>query len=126
MGFSLAWFAVQGVDKETFLERTGFEDTGDIDEYFEEDHSGGELPDGWYAIVTNDLGLFEAGKLAAWSAGGRLVVVEVDGDVTPLPHQVKHSPIGMSWGYHGSGAADLARSLLIHALGVVCAAAAVR
>jgi hypothetical protein len=59
-------------------------------------------------------------------AGGRLVVVEVDGDVTPLPHQVKHSPIGMSWGYHGSGAADLARSLLIHALGVVCAAAAVR
>lgn len=51
------------------------------------------------------------------SAGGRLVVVLIDGDVSPLPHQVKHSPTGMSWGYHGSGAADLARSLLIHALG---------
>jgi len=51
------------------------------------------------------------------SAGGRLVVVVVDGDASPLPHRVKHSPTGMSWGYHGSGAADLARSLLIHALG---------
>lgn len=51
------------------------------------------------------------------AAGGRLVMLEVDGQVCPLPHQAKHSPTGMSWGYHGSGAADLARSLLIHALG---------
>lgn len=50
-------------------------------------------------------------------AGGRLVMVEVAGDASPLPHHVKHSPTGMSWGYHGSGGADLARSLLIHALG---------
>lgn len=78
MGFSLAWFAVQGVSKDAFLERTGFEDTGEIDEYFEEAHSGGELPGGWYVIVTNDLALFEAGKLAAWSAGGRLAAVAVD------------------------------------------------
>jgi hypothetical protein len=34
-----------------------------------------------------------------------------------LPHIVKHSPTGMGWGYSGSGPADLARSLLIHALG---------
>lgn len=51
------------------------------------------------------------------SAGGRLIVVDIDGDLSPLPHQSKHSPTGMSWGYSGSGAADLARSLLIHALG---------
>lgn len=44
-------------------------------------------------------------------------MVEEAGDASPLPHHVKHSPSGMSWGYHGSGAADLARSLLIHALG---------
>lgn len=51
------------------------------------------------------------------AAGGRLVMIEVSGDACPLPHRAKHSPTGMSWGYHGSGAADLARSLLIHALG---------
>lgn len=50
--------------------------------------------------------------------GGRLVIVEVDGEcVGLLPHRVKHSPTGMMWGYAGSGPADLARSLLIHALG---------
>lgn len=51
------------------------------------------------------------------AAGGRLVMIEVSGETSPLPHQAKHSPTGMSWGYHGSGPADLARSLLIHALG---------
>lgn len=30
---------------------------------------------------------------------------------------VRHSPTGFSWGYGGSGPADLARSLLIAALG---------
>lgn len=35
----------------------------------------------------------------------------------PLRHIVKHSPTGMEWGYSGSGPADLARSLLIDALG---------
>jgi hypothetical protein len=35
----------------------------------------------------------------------------------PLPHLVKHSPTGFSWGYGGSGPADLARCLLINALG---------
>jgi hypothetical protein len=51
-------------------------------------------------------------------AGGRLVVIEIAGElISPLPHIVKHAPDGLSWGYCGSGAADLARSLLIHALG---------
>ena len=46
-----------------------------------------------------------------------LVMVEVDGEVTgPLPHVVKHSPSGFAWGYAGSGPAELARCLLIHAL----------
>jgi hypothetical protein len=51
-------------------------------------------------------------------AGGRLVVIVMSGEViSPLPHRVKHAPDGLSWGYSGSGPADLARSLLIHALG---------
>jgi hypothetical protein len=49
--------------------------------------------------------------------GGRFVYVETGGEsVGLLPHRVKHSPTGMTWGYDGSGPADLARSLLIHAL----------
>lgn len=36
---------------------------------------------------------------------------------TPLRHHVRHSPTGFSWGYGGSGPADLARCLLIDALG---------
>jgi hypothetical protein len=50
-------------------------------------------------------------------AGGRLVTVTRDGIESPLRHVVRHSPTGLSWGYAGSGPADLARSLLIDALG---------
>jgi hypothetical protein len=52
-------------------------------------------------------------------AGPRLVTIETpDGQVLgQLRHVVKHSPTGYSWGYGGSGPADLARSLLIDALG---------
>lgn len=35
----------------------------------------------------------------------------------PLPHMLKHSPDGFEWGYGGSGPADLALSLLTHAVG---------
>lgn len=59
-----------------------------------------------------------AGYANANQAGARLVMIEDDDGTTigPLPHIVKHSPDGFSWGYGGSGPADLARSLLIHAL----------
>jgi hypothetical protein len=52
--------------------------------------------------------------------GGSVNVVDVgDGvqHVMLLPHFVKHSPGGFSWGYAGSGPSELARCLLIHALG---------
>ena len=77
MGFSLAWFAAQGIDRDDLLERLGFTDTGEVDEYFEQDHSGGELPGGWYIVMTSDLGLLAPDKLAQWSAGGRLVAAVV-------------------------------------------------
>lgn len=53
------------------------------------------------------------------TVGGALVTVE-DGVGRPLGvlrHVVRHSPSGLSWGYGGSGPADLARSLLLDALG---------
>ena len=41
-----------------------------------------------------------------------------DGDsIELLRHFVRHSPTGFEWGYGGSGPADLARSLLIDAVG---------
>ncbi|MEY2757734.1 MAG: hypothetical protein RIR33_1512 [Pseudomonadota bacterium] len=77
MSFSLAWFAVQGIGRDDFLDRTGFTDTGEVDEYFEHDHSAGELPGGWYVIVTSELGMLAPDRLAQWSAGGRLVAALV-------------------------------------------------
>ena len=77
MGFSLAWFAVHGIAREDVLDRAGFDDTGEVDEYFEEDHSIGELPGGWIVIVTSDVGLLAPDKLAQWSVGGRLVAAVV-------------------------------------------------
>lgn len=39
------------------------------------------------------------------------------GEETPLTHYVRHSPDGFLWGYAGSGPAELARCLIIDALG---------
>lgn len=51
--------------------------------------------------------------------GGRPVTVETATGETVglLPHYVKHSPDGFTWGYHGSGPAELARCILIAVLG---------
>jgi hypothetical protein len=45
-------------------------------------------------------------------AGARLVMVNTDEGQRLLYHRVRHSPTGFSWGYGGSGPADLARSIL--------------
>jgi hypothetical protein len=50
--------------------------------------------------------------------GSGLVEVVVDGGPRrPLKHRVRHSPTGLEWGYHGSGPADTARSILWDVLG---------
>ena len=38
-------------------------------------------------------------------------------DIHSLRHIVRHSPTGMSWGYAGSGPADLALSILVDVFG---------
>lgn len=50
---------------------------------------------------------------------GALVIREnaYGATIGPLRHHVKHSPTGFGWGYPGSGASELARCLLIDALG---------
>jgi hypothetical protein len=53
------------------------------------------------------------------TAGPHAVIIETGGHepLGLLNHVAKHSPTGFSWGYAGSGPADLARSLLIAVLG---------
>lgn len=54
-----------------------------------------------------------------WYAGhkdGTVVIIQGLAE-RQLPHYVRHSPDGFSWGYGGSGPAELARCLLIQALG---------
>ncbi|MDP3494145.1 MAG: hypothetical protein Q8R82_13625 [Hyphomonadaceae bacterium] len=89
MSMSLAWVAVQDVSSEALLERAGFVDTGEADEYFEAEHTGGELTGGWYVIVTEQAGLLEPAKLAVWSAGGRLVAAVV--------HEETSTSLAMEW-----------------------------
>jgi len=107
MSFSLVWFAVQGVERDAFLERAGFEDTGEIDEYFEEEHSGGELEGGWYVVVSNDMNLFEPAKLAKWSAGGRMVACVVhEGAMNSLATEWKDGRQVWSVSHDGSEGGD--------------------
>lgn len=61
------------------------------------------------------MGAAFVGSLAP--AGGHVVHVHEDGGSRPLEHVVKHSPSGFSWGYRGSGPAELARCMLLHVLG---------
>jgi len=49
---------------------------------------------------------------------GCVVYVFHPGQAEPLAHHVRHSPTGFEWGYHGSGPADLAFSILAHYAGV--------
>jgi hypothetical protein len=53
------------------------------------------------------------------SAAVSLVTIETEHgqQLGLLHHVVRYSPTGLNWGYQGSGPADLARSLLIAALG---------
>jgi hypothetical protein len=50
--------------------------------------------------------------------GGIVHLETPDGQVLgQLPHVIRYSPTGLNWGYTGSGPADCARSILLHALG---------
>ena len=44
--------------------------------------------------------------------GSTDILVRTAHRTKPLPHQVYHSPTGMTWGYLGSGPHDTARSIL--------------
>ncbi len=48
------------------------------------------------------------------TTGGALVLLESAGGdpIGPLPHHIKHSPTGFTWGYRGSGPAELALAVL--------------
>lgn len=107
MSFSLVWFAAQGIGKDAFLERAQFEDTGEVDEYFEHDHSGGELPDGWYVILSSEMGLLEPAKLAKWSEGARVVAVALHEDAeSSLATEWRDGKLAWSASYDGAEGCD--------------------
>jgi len=107
MSFALAWFAVQGIAKDDLLDRAGFTDTEELDEYFDQDHSGGELPGGWYVIVTNELSLVDPARLAQWSVGGRLVAVVIHEETTnTLATEWKDGKLVWSVSHDGSEGGD--------------------
>lgn len=105
MGINLVWFAVQGIAPEVFLERARFEDTGEPDEYFESEHSGGELPGGWYVMVTDKIDLADPARLAQWSVGGRLVAcVVLEGAMNSLSMEWRDGK--QVWSVFWDGAAE--------------------
>jgi hypothetical protein len=50
------------------------------------------------------------------TSGSIDVIIVEDNVAVALPHVVWHSPDGFEWGYHGSGPADLALSILADAV----------
>ena len=61
--------------------------------------------------------VYRGGNEGGHAASPHLVTIEDGGELHMLAHRVRHSPTGLSWGYAGSGPADLARSLLWDVLG---------
>ena len=60
------------------------------------------------------------GYAGARDENGNVKVVRIrNGRQKPLRHLVHHSPTGFEWGYGGSGPADLARSIIADALGII-------
>lgn len=55
------------------------------------------------------------------AAENEVTVTRIDDDgrsvTRDLPHWLSHSPSGLSWGYHGAGSMDLARSVLLDLTG---------
>lgn len=75
------------------------------------DH-GGDGAEGGLRLVSS--GLSVAKPQADMKAEDIVLYREIDG--TPkatVEHNIRHSPTGIEWGYHGSGPADLARSILL-------------
>lgn len=55
MGFHIAYAAFRNIEKSELLQRLELKDTGEPDPYNESPFSGGELPNGWYVVWSNDL-----------------------------------------------------------------------
>jgi hypothetical protein len=75
MGFKLSWIAFQDTTKQQILEALGLRDTGVPDEFAP--FVGAELPTGWLLLLTRDFDYISPARLAALSAGCRLVACQV-------------------------------------------------
>lgn len=54
MGVTASWLAVQGQDREAFLESLGLTKVGECSDPLNGDYTCAELPNGWFVVVANE------------------------------------------------------------------------
>ena len=53
MGITASWLAVQGQDREVYLERLGLTKVGECSDPLNSEYTCAELPNGWFVVVAN-------------------------------------------------------------------------
>ena len=77
------------------------------------DH-GGDGAAGGLRLISSGLPVAKPQKVTRRDPDDVVLYREIDGTArATVNHVVRHSPTGIEWGYHGSGPADLARSVLL-------------
>ncbi len=64
MGYSLAWVAVRGIDRDRVLAALGASPTGERQDIPDADLVGASLPSGFYLVVANHFGVLEDEEIA--------------------------------------------------------------
>jgi hypothetical protein len=77
MGFKGGWLAVENVPKSELLLKLGWEDSDEVDEYFEEDTSAADMTTGWSLIQFHDFAFVETLELGALSQIAPLVACQI-------------------------------------------------
>lgn len=78
MGFAITLLAVEHLSAGDVLGRVGLEDTGEPDEYNEEEYSWATLPTGWTILFSNHLDFASEQRLLDLSRGGRALACLVE------------------------------------------------
>lgn len=78
MGFSISWIGFKAEDRDEALRLLGLVDTGEPDEANEAPFSGALLPTGWFIVFSNDFDFATPKRLAALSAGRKVIACQVE------------------------------------------------
>lgn len=80
MGFAISWLAFEHLEPEKVHNLLALQPTGETSEVAEAMFNGATLPNGWYLVLINetDHAYLQRERLAAFSAGGRVIAVSVE------------------------------------------------